>query len=90
MLKKAQANTKKNPLCFVKIILRRTQNNPDNKHTFFCILEPMTPQEWCMIWIPLMHPGVEIPYNGERNPYGYIKACSATLSALTGYNHKTV
>lgn len=51
----------------------------------------MTPQEWCCLWILIIHPGVEVPYNGERNPYGYMKAYTATSSALTGYNNpKTV
>ncbi len=85
-----QTNTNKIPRWFAFFVLLRTQNKPDFQQILFTLLEPMTPQEWCLFWIPIIHPGVEIPYNGERNPHGYIKACTATLSALTGYNPKTV
>ncbi|MEA5596841.1 hypothetical protein [Rivularia sp. UHCC 0363] len=67
-----QTNTKKIPRWFAKFILLRTQNKPDSQQTLFALIEPMTPQEWCLFWIPIIHPGVEIPYNGERNPHGYI------------------
>ncbi|MEA5595912.1 hypothetical protein [Rivularia sp. UHCC 0363] len=67
-----QTNTKKIPRWFAKFILLRTQNKPDSQEILFGILEPMTPQEWCLFWIPIIHPGVEIPYNGERNPHGYM------------------
>ena len=76
-----QNNTKKIPRWLAKFILLRTQNKPHNQQIFLAILEPMTPQEWCMMWIPIIHPGVEVPCNGERNPHGYIKACTATLTA---------
>ena len=85
-----QPNTKRIPRWLAKFILLKTQNKPDNQQIFFALIEPMTPQEWCYFWIPIIHPEVEIPYNGERNPHGYMKACTATLSELTGYNQKTI
>jgi hypothetical protein len=50
----------------------------------------MNPQEWCLTWIQIIHPGVELPCDGERNPNGYMKACLTTLSVLTGYHERTV
>ena len=44
----------------------------------------MSPQEWCRIWIPIIHPDVEAPYPGERSPPGYMKASIMTLCKLTG------
>ncbi|MGB3637994.1 MAG: hypothetical protein WBA39_10535 [Rivularia sp. (in: cyanobacteria)] len=41
-------------------------------------------------YFTIWNPGIEIPYDGERNPHGYMKAFTATLSALTGYNQKTI
>jgi hypothetical protein len=61
-----QTNTKKIPRWFAKFILRQTQNNPNIQQIFFTLLEPMTPQEWCLIWIPIIHPQVELPCDGER------------------------
>ncbi len=85
-----QPNTKKIPRWLAKFILLQTQANSNNQQIFFALLEPMTPQEWCILWIPIIHPGVELPGDGERNPHGYMKACIATLSALTGYHERTV
>jgi hypothetical protein len=82
--------TIKMPRLFAKFILLQTQHNPKNQQIFFQLLEPMTPQEWCLIWVPIIHPEVELPCNGERNPHGYMKACLTTLSALTGYHERTV
>ena len=81
-----QISAKNMPRWLAKFILQRTQNNPLKQQILLGILEPMTPQEWCYFWIPIMHPGVELPSNGERNPHGYMKACTITLSTLTGYN----
>ncbi|BAZ37552.1 hypothetical protein NIES4101_34750 [Calothrix sp. NIES-4101] len=85
-----QINTKKIPRWFAKFILRQAANNPNTQKIFLALLQPMTPQEWCLIWMPIIHPGVELPQNGERNPTGYMKACLTTLSALTGYHERTV
>ncbi len=85
-----QPNTKKIPRWLVKFILLQTQSNPNNQQIFFALLEPMTPQEWCSLWIPVIHPGVELPCDGERNPHGYMKACIITLSVLTGYHERTI
>ena len=41
-------------------------------------------------WMPILHPGIEIPTPGKRSPHGYMKACNATLSYLTGYNERTI
>ena len=64
-----EPHIKKTPRWFAKFILLQTQNNPNNQQIFFQLLEPMTPEEWCLIWIPVIHPGVELPCNGERNPH---------------------
>jgi hypothetical protein len=48
-----QTNIKKIPRWFAKFILRQTQNNPNIQQIFFTLLEPMTPQKWCLIWIPI-------------------------------------
>ncbi|PAX55221.1 hypothetical protein CK510_11130 [Brunnivagina elsteri CCALA 953] len=85
-----QTNTKKIPRWFAKFILRQTQNNPNIQQIVFTLVEPMTPQEWCLIWIPVIHPGIELPCDGERNHTGYMKACLTTLSTLTGYHERTV
>ena len=86
-----QAETSiKIPRWLTKFIVLSTQNSPNNQQIFFALLEPMTPQQWCIMWIPIIHPNVELPIPGERNPHGYMKACTATLSFLTGYNEKTV
>jgi hypothetical protein len=74
-----EIHIKKIPRWFAKFILR-SQYNPNNQQIFFTLLEPMTPQEWCLIWIPVIHPGIELPCDGERNPTGYMKACLTTLS----------
>jgi hypothetical protein len=88
--KQKQINENKIPRWFAKFIVLRTQKNPSTKQIFLALLKPMTPQEWCLIWMPIIHPGVELPQNGERNPPGYMKACLTTLSALTGYHQSTV
>jgi hypothetical protein len=85
-----QTNTKKIPRWLARFISLQTQHNPNNKQIFFALLEPMTPQEWCLTWIPVIHPEVELPCDGERHPSGYMKACLTTLSALTGYHERTV
>ncbi|MGB3656232.1 MAG: hypothetical protein WBA41_34160 [Rivularia sp. (in: cyanobacteria)] len=54
-------NTKRIPRWLAKFILLKTQNNLHNQQKLFTLLEPMTPQEWCYFWIPIIHPGVEIP-----------------------------
>jgi hypothetical protein len=82
--------TIKVPRWFARFILLSTKNQPHNEQIFLEILKPMTPQQWCIMWIPIIHPNVELPIPGERNPHGYMKACTATLSFLTGYNEKTV
>lgn len=69
-----QINAKKVPRWFVKFISRQTANNPKTQKILLAILEPMTPQEWCLIWMPIIHPGVELPQEGERNPCGYMES----------------
>ncbi len=88
--KHKQTTTNKIPRWLTKFILSQTQACPNNQRIFFAILKPMTPEEWCHIWIPIIHPGVEVPYAGERSPHGYMKACTTTLSLLTGYNERTI
>lgn len=61
-----------------------------HQRVFFELLIPMAPEEWCLFWIPIIHPDVELPSPGERNPHGYMKACTVTLSFLTGYNERTI
>lgn len=78
------------PRWFARFMTRETKTQPNNQQLFLAILQPMTPQEWCRIWIPIIHPGVEAPYPGERNPSGYLKTSIATLSTLTGYCECTV
>jgi hypothetical protein len=78
------------PRWLARFILCETQAQPNNQRIFFAILEPMTPHEWCRIWIPRIHPDVEAPYPGERSPPGYMKASIATLCQLTGYCECTV
>lgn len=90
LFKQPQTNTKKIPRWLAKFVLLQTKNRPDNQQILLGILEPMTPQEWCYFWIPIIHPGVELPNNGTRNPHGYMKACTLTLSTLTGYNERTI
>lgn len=87
---KRTETTIKIPRWLAKFILLSTQTKPNHQQIFFEILKPMTPEEWCIYWIPIIHPGVELPTPGERNPHGYIKACTATLSFLTGYNERTI
>jgi hypothetical protein len=82
--------TIKVPRWFAKFLMLPTKNYPHNQRVFFELLKPMTPEEWCFFWIPIIHPGVEIPTSGTRNPHGYMKACTSTLSFLTGYNEKTI
>ena len=72
------------PRWFAKFILNETKTQPNNQQIFLAILEPMSPQEWCRIWIPIIHPDVEAPYPGERSPPGYMKASIMTLCKLTG------
>ncbi|MEM9926219.1 MAG: hypothetical protein AAF915_21115 [Cyanobacteria bacterium P01_D01_bin.50] len=78
------------PRWLAKFILNETKTQPNNQQIFFAILEPMSPQEWCRIWIPIIHPDVEAPYPGERSPPGYMKASIMTLCKLTGYSDSTV
>jgi hypothetical protein len=85
-----QTNTIKIPRWLAKFIRYQTQKHPTNEQILLTLIEPMSPQEWCFIWIPILHPGIEVPCSGERSPNGYMKASIATLSALTGYNDKTV
>ena len=72
------------PRWLAKFILNETRKHPNNQQIFLAILEPMSPQEWCRIWIPIIHPDVEAPYPGERSPPGYMKASIMTLCKLTG------
>lgn len=78
------------PRWLAKFILISTRDNPKSKQIFFELLKPMTPSEWCILWIPVIFPDVELPTPGERNPTGYMKACNATLTLLTGYNQRTI
>lgn len=78
------------PRWLARFIKRETTIKPNNQQLFLAILQPMTPQEWCRIWIPIIHPGVDAPYPGERSPPGYIKTSTATLCTLTGYCECTV
>jgi hypothetical protein len=78
------------PRWLARFILFETQTQPNNQRIFFAILEPMTPHEWCRIWVPIIHPDVEAPIAGERSPPGYMKTSIATLCELTGYNERTV
>ncbi len=78
------------PRWLAKFILSETQTKPNNQQIFLAILEPMSPNEWCRIWIPVIHPDVEAPYPGERSPPGYMKASIMTLCKLTGYSESTV
>ncbi|MGB3636386.1 MAG: hypothetical protein WBA39_02175 [Rivularia sp. (in: cyanobacteria)] len=78
------------PRWLAKFILSETKTKPNNQQIFLAILEPMSPQEWCRIWIPIIHPDVEAPYPGERSPPGYMKASIMTLCKLTGYSECTV
>ena len=78
------------PRWLAKFILNETRIQSNNQQIFFTILEPMSPEEWCITWIPVLHPGIEIPTPGKRSPHGYMKACNATLSYLTGYNERTI
>ncbi|BAY84559.1 hypothetical protein NIES267_40550 [Calothrix parasitica NIES-267] len=78
------------PRWLAKFILNETKTQPNNQQIFLAILEPMSPQEWCRIWIPIIHPDVEAPYPGERSPPGYMKASIMTLCKLTGYSECTV
>jgi hypothetical protein len=89
LLKQRQANTKKIPRWLAKFILYQTQNGA-NQQILLELLEPMSPEEWCMIWIPIIYPGIETPTPGKRSPHGYMKACNVTLSYLTGYNERTI
>ena len=78
------------PRWLAKFILNETKSQPNNQQIFLAILEPMSPEEWCRIWIPVIHPDVEAPYPGERSPTGYMKASIMTLCKLTGYSESTV
>ena len=89
LLKEPQANTKKIPRWLAKFVLYQTQNGV-NQQILLELLEPMSPEEWCITWIPILHPGIEVPTPGKRSPHGYMKACNATLSYLTGYNERTI
>ncbi|MCJ8279104.1 MAG: hypothetical protein MJK14_03970 [Rivularia sp. ALOHA_DT_140] len=89
LLKEPQTNTKKIPRWFAKFVLYQTQNGV-NQQILLELLEPMSPEEWCITWIPILHPGIEVPTPGKRSPHGYMKACNATLSYLTGYNERTI
>jgi hypothetical protein len=63
-----EIHIKKIPRWFAKFILR-SQYNPNNQQIFFTLLEPMTPQEWCLIWMPIIHPGVELPQDGDCSDF---------------------
>ena len=49
LLKEPQANTKKIPRWFAKFVLYQTQNGA-NQQILLEILEPMSPEEWCITW----------------------------------------
>ncbi|GJD19120.1 hypothetical protein RIVM261_040760 [Rivularia sp. IAM M-261] len=85
-----QSHRAKVPRWLMKFILSQVQGQPNNQRIFLALLEPMAPSEWCLIWIPIIHPGVELPHQGGRSPHGYMKACTTTLSTLTGYNERTI
>lgn len=85
-----QSHHAKIPRWLMKFILSQVQGQISNQQIFLALLEPMAPSEWCLIWVPIIHPDVELPYPGERNPHGYMKACTTTLSTLTGYNERTI
>lgn len=85
LFKQPQTNTTKIPPSLAKFVLYQTQNGA-NQQILLELLEPMSPEESCIIWIPILHPGIEIPTPGKRSPHGYMKAMLATLSYLTGYN----
>ncbi len=87
---KTREETVQIPRWLARFILWKTQTKPNNQRVFFELLKPMTPEEWCMFWIPIIHPDVELPIPGKRNHSGYMKACTITLSFLTGYNERTI
>lgn len=78
------------PQWFWKFVLCETRGCQQNEQFFLAILKPMAPQDWCRIWVPIIHPDVEAPLDGERSPPGYMKACVVTLCKLTGYSECTV
>jgi hypothetical protein len=78
------------PHWLTRFIRNETQSRPDNEQILLAIFKPMSPTEWCLLWIPVMHPDVELPCPGERNPQGYMKACIKTLSTLIRYGESTV
>lgn len=77
------------PRWLARFILSERQKY-HNQRVYLELLAPMSPEEWCEFWIPILHPGVEVPTNGKRSPSGYIKACTMTLTLLTGYNERTI
>jgi hypothetical protein len=85
-----QHNTVKLPQWLWQFIVCQTGEQPANEQLFLAIFKPMSPQEWCRIWIPRIHPHVEAPHLGGRCPTGYMKASIVTLCELTGYSSGTV
>ncbi|MGB3653576.1 MAG: hypothetical protein WBA41_20500 [Rivularia sp. (in: cyanobacteria)] len=54
------------PRWLAKFILNETRTQPNNQQIFFAILEPMSPEEWCIIWIPILHPGIMFQHQGRE------------------------